>query len=91
MATARELFERNGYVRIPDMGKRKDLSAARYKKGWEARLVLRSEAEIEEARRLVGKEGFVPGRPFAKAQQWVLPIYGKRAVEFFTTDIPPHA
>jgi len=80
-----ETFQRNGYFRVPDFDKRKRLGT-RYKKGWEVRLVLTSEDELEEARHLLAKAGLTAGRPFAKHNRWVQPVYGKEAVEFFAGD-----
>jgi hypothetical protein len=87
VTSLQELFQRNGYVRVPSPEKRKDLTTTKYKKGWEARLVLRSKREVDQARRLLARQGFAAGRPFEKARQWVLPVYGKRAVEFFAGDL----
>ena len=75
-----ELVERNAYIRQPNAERRK-LEKTNYKKGWEVRLVLRNEAEVEVARRLLEKSGLKAGRPFPKARQWVLPLYGRRMVD----------
>ena len=78
----RELFERNGYVRRLNP-KRREKEPRIYKKGDEVRLVARSSAELREIRRLLRTAGFVPGRPFQKAEQWAQPIYGRRVVARF--------
>ncbi len=75
-----KLIRRNAYVRQPNAERRK-LEKTHYKKGWEVRLVLKSEAEVAVARRLLEKSGLKAGRPFAKARQWVLPLYGRKMVE----------
>ena len=57
-----ELVERNAYIRQPNAERRK-LEKTNYKKGWEVRLVLRNEAEVEVARRLLEKSGPAMGAP----------------------------
>jgi len=80
-----DVFRRNGYVRAPDMEKRKQFGL-KYRKGWEVRLVLASEEDLEETRRLLAKAGLTAGQPFTKHSRWVQPVYGKTAVEFFVGD-----
>jgi hypothetical protein len=75
-------FRRNGYLRMPNPARRKE-ERSKYKKGYEVRLVLRSEGELEEARELLVQTGFKPARPFRKVRRLIQPIYGKRAVEQF--------
>ncbi len=83
MARLAQLFQRNGYIRVPRDERRRELGP-RYKKGWEVRLVLKSEEELEEARRLLEQAGLKPGSPFRKSKQWAQPVYGKKAVDFFS-------
>ena len=75
-----EFIQRNSYVRVPNT-KRRRKEKTRYKKGWELRIVLKDEAEVKEARRLLKTAGIRPAKPFAKARQWVQPVYGKAAME----------
>ena len=86
------LFERNGYVRLPNLDRRA-ATPREYKKGYEVRLVAGSVAELRAVRRLLRAAGFVPGRPFAKARQWRQPVYGRRPVARFLALIgrPPDA
>jgi hypothetical protein len=77
-----QFFQRNGYVRRKDPLRAAE-DGQRYKKGYEIRLVARTKGELGEIRALLIEMGFEPGRPFAKAKQWVQPIYGKSAVERF--------
>jgi hypothetical protein len=90
-ATARlmGLFQRNGCVRVPRDERRLELGR-RYKKGWEVRLTLRSQEELEEARNLLAEAGLKAGRPFAKFRLYVQPIYGKVAVDFFSAQAKRH-
>jgi hypothetical protein len=80
----RKIFQRNGYIRVPRDERRRELGA-RYKKGWEVRLILKSPEELDEAGRLLASVNLQPGRPFMKSRQYALPIYGRKAVDFFTT------
>lgn len=72
-------------MRTPRDKQRREIGVE-YKKGWEARLVLRSEEELHYARRLLKQAGFKAGRPFKKTRQWAQPVYGKDAVAFFRAD-----
>ncbi len=78
----REIYHRNGYMRFPKMDRRRE-EKTNYKKGWEVRLVVKSDEELERVRRMLAQAGLKPGRPFKKARQWALPVYGKQAVAFF--------
>lgn len=76
------LFRRNGYVRRPNPDRRA-AEPREYKKGYEVRLVADSKAELKEIKRLLLAAGLEPGRPFAKANQWRQPLYGREAVSKF--------
>lgn len=78
----RELFQRNGCVRMPNPERIKALGWNKYKKGYEVRLALR-ESELEHVRRLLQQAGFKPGKPYRKSRQVIQPVYGKEAVEWF--------
>ncbi|RME48593.1 MAG: hypothetical protein D6791_02890 [Chloroflexi bacterium] len=82
-AFLRELFQRNGYVRVPNEKRRQEVGSQKYKKGYEVRLVANSEEELEEIRQALRQLGFRPARPFQKHRQIVQPVYGKQAVEWF--------
>lgn len=78
----KEIFTRNAYIRVPNEALRKELGE-KYKKGYEVRFVAKTENEIEALRRLLVEAGFSPAKPFRKAQQIILPVYGKQAVAWF--------
>jgi hypothetical protein len=78
----RELFRRNGYVRMQDPD-RVETGGREYKKGDEVRLVADSRSELAEIRRLLKAAGFKLGRPFAKANQFRQPLYGRDQVARF--------
>ncbi len=42
-----EFFNRNGYVRRPDLKTRKEIGCGRYKKGWEVRLTAKTDKELD--------------------------------------------
>lgn len=77
-----QYFRRNGYVRVVNPKRREELGQ-KYKKGYEVRLVAYTENELEEMRELLSQVGFRPGKQFPKHHQFVLPIYGRKAVEWF--------
>ena len=83
-------FEKNGCVRVVDEKRRKELGQ-KYKKGYEVRLVASSEEELENIRQLLQQSGFNLGKPYLKRVQYkkrvqfVQPIYGKLAVDWFTS------
>ncbi|MGL4421927.1 MAG: hypothetical protein ACRCZF_14770, partial [Gemmataceae bacterium] len=79
------LFRRNGYVRRQKTDRLVDDGYRKYKKGDEVRLTAVSVEELELIRQLLSAAGFDPGRAFAKAQQWNLPIYGRSEVARFLT------
>jgi hypothetical protein len=80
----RELFQRNGYVRLQDQ-ERVESDGRSYKKGDEVRLVADSRAELAEIRRLLAAGGFKLGRPFAKGNQFRQPLYGREQVARFVS------
>lgn len=77
------MFEQSGYVRRFDPERRKRVGSSLYKKGFEVRLVLTSEEELREARRLLEVVGLRPGKPFRKNSRFVQPIYGRSALDWF--------
>jgi hypothetical protein len=76
-------FHRNGYLRLPDQARRRQEGSRKYKKGYEVRLVARSEVELKQMTSLLRQVGLKAGRPYQKGKQKVQPIYGKQAVERF--------
>ena len=75
-------YRRNGYIRKINPVRRR-AEGDDYKKGDEVRLVAESYQELLLIRRLLKRVDFRPGRPFRKANQWRLPLYGVRTVKRF--------
>ena len=75
-----DLFRTVGYIRTPNL-ERRHRERARYKKGWEVRLVVRSEEELAAVRQSLLRVGATPGAPFRKHHQIVQPVYGRAAAE----------
>lgn len=76
-------FKRNGYVRSPNFKLKKYVSADKYKKGWEIRLVAKTKSELFLLGELLDEVGLKKGKPFKKGGLTVQPVYGKQAVEWF--------
>lgn len=79
-----EFYRRNGYMRVPNEALRED-APREYKKGYEIRLIAKSQRELTAMRRLIRQVDLRPGKPFSKHKQWVQPIYGRDAMDLFTT------
>jgi hypothetical protein len=77
-----ELFHRNGYMRVPNEALRQE-SPRDYKKGYEIRLVARTQQELATMRRLLRQVDLRAGKPFPKHNQWVQPVYGREAMDLF--------
>jgi hypothetical protein len=75
-------FNAKGYMRFPNP-ERREREGFNYKKGYEVRLVVKDEIELQTIRQLLERLGFKLGKPFQKANQLVQPIYSKDAVERF--------
>lgn len=75
-------FQKNGYLRFPDPDRRK-LETRNYKKGFEIRIVVESKSGVAPLARLCRQLELKPGKPYSKGERWVLPIYGREAVERF--------
>lgn len=82
-------FERNGYLRSPNPTRQGLEGHAKYKKGYEVRLVARDEGELQEIRRLLQEADFQLAKAHGKAKRWIQPIYGKQAVERFCALVAP--
>lgn len=83
MAELSVYYLRNGYLRCPDGERRTAEGWSAYKKGFELRLVAASEEELAHLQALLARAGFEPGRPFQKARQWRIPLYGRGQVGRF--------
>lgn len=83
-------FARNGYLR-GQRDDRRDDGYDVYKKGFEVRLVLHDQGELDEARRWIERAGMKPGKAFQKRSCWIQPIYGREAVaRFKSVSCAPH-
>ncbi len=76
------LFQRNGYMRVPNPDRREE-DPDNYKKGYEIRWVVATRRETAAIRRLLRRVGIKGGKPFLKNRKWVQPVYGKKALERF--------
>ncbi len=72
-------FHRNGYVRVPDKQRKKKESGS-YKMGYETRFVAMSKIEVTTLIRLLKQLDFTPGKTYAKAARWCIPLYGQTAL-----------
>lgn len=77
------LFERNGCIRRPNPKRLAKLGAQKYKKGSEVRLTVESEEELAYVQELLDVLDFTAGRPFAKARQFCIPLYGNEQTARF--------
>lgn len=78
-ATIADYVRANSYARVPNT-ERQDEGWMAYKKGYELRIVVKTHDDLKQLRRLLLDAGIQPGKPFRKAKQWVVPVYGKQAV-----------
>jgi hypothetical protein len=85
-----EFFRRNGYMRVPNQALRED-APREYKKGYEIRLVARSQRELSTMRRLLRQVDLRPGKPFPKHNQWVQPVYGRDSMDRFKSWVEQYA
>lgn len=76
-------FNRNGYVRKQNTKRLNKEGYMGYKKGDEVRLVVATKAELATVKRLLKAAGIKHGKPFAKARQIAVPIYGRDQVARF--------
>jgi len=76
-----ELYSERGYVRVPSSDRRRAEDSQSYRKGWEARLVVETASAAREVRRWLRDAGFEAGNAYAKHSRWVVPMYGRSAVE----------
>ena len=79
----RKLFFRNGYVRPPWKKRAKGLGYGKFRRGFEVRLTAGSRGELREIRKLLGRAGFKPGKPFVKGNLFRQPVYGRESMERF--------
>jgi hypothetical protein len=77
--TLKEYIRENSYARVPDEDRQEE-GWSSYKKGYEMRIVVKSQADVRNVKRLLTDVHIKAGKPYRKAQQWVLPVYGKDSV-----------
>lgn len=85
-AHAREVlaqaFAARGRLRLPD-ARRRSRERQTYKKGFEVRLEASSRQEVSRIRGALRAIGLKPGREYRHHRHYVVPIYGRQAVEWF--------
>ncbi len=77
--TLAEYVRANSYARVPSTD-RQDEGWTTYKKGYEMRIVVKTQDDLKKLRRLLVEADIQPGKAFRKAKQWVVPVYGKAQV-----------
>ena len=77
--TLTQYLRANSYARVPDETRQEE-GWSSYKKGYEMRIVVKSQDDLRKVRRLLQDASIKPGKAYRKAQQWVQPVYGKQAV-----------
>ncbi len=70
-----------GYSRAFDAKKRKKLSSQVYKKGYETRFTCASKKEAKDIVAALKQIGIKAGKPFAKGNSTMVPVYGKDQVK----------
>lgn len=78
-STLADYLRANSYTRMPDETRQEEGWSA-YKKGYELRIVVKTQQDLRQVRRLLQDASIKPGKAYRKAKQWVQPVYGKEAV-----------
>jgi hypothetical protein len=73
----KEIFQRNGYVRVQDPVKLKEFGHEKYKKGYEIRFMPKDNAELKLLQKAIASLGFYVSKTFLKHKRIVQPLYGK--------------
>lgn len=81
--TLADFIRANSYARVPDETRQEE-GWGSYKKGYELRIVVKSQEDLKQVRKLLQDASIKPGKAYRKAQQWVQPVYGKAAVNQLT-------
>jgi len=85
-ASARRVLERifaeRGYLRAPDPQRRESMGS-NYKKGYEVRLGVSTRKEVVEVKKALRQVGLNPGRDYKHHNDYVVPLYGRDAVDWF--------
>ncbi len=77
--TLTDFLRANSYARVPDETRQEE-GWTEYKKGYELRIVVKTQDDLKRVRKLLQDVSIKPGKAYRKAQQWVQPVYGKQAV-----------
>ena len=73
----KEIFLRNGYVRLPDEDRLESEGYKKYKKGFEVRLYAQNREELRKIRNSIIALGYKLCKTFLKQGRIVQPLYGR--------------
>jgi hypothetical protein len=76
----KEMFLRNGYVRVKNEKKHEAFGSKRYKKGYEIRFLPMDKAELELLQTAISSLNLHVSKTFIKHGRIVQPLYGKENV-----------
>jgi hypothetical protein len=79
----KEIFLRNGNLRIKDSSRVEESRTQKYKKGFEVRLLAKDEVELERIQSAISSLDLYVAKPFLKGNQIVQPIYGEEITRKF--------
>ncbi|MFN3997053.1 hypothetical protein [Algoriphagus sp.] len=79
----KEVFLRNGNLRIKDKSKVEKFGSQKYKQGFEVRLVAKDEAELERIQTAISCLDLYVAKTYLKGNQIVQPIYGEEIARKF--------
>lgn len=79
----KEVFLRNGNLRIKDKSKVKEFGSQKYKQGYEVRFLAKNEAELERIQTAISSLDLYVAKTFTKGNQIVQPIYGEEIARKF--------
>lgn len=79
----KEVFLRNGNLRMKDMSKVEESRSQKYKKGFEVRLLAKDEVELERIQSAISSLDLYVAKSYLKGNQIVQPIYGKEITKKF--------
>ncbi len=79
----KEIFLRNGNLRIKDEVKVAKFGSQKHKKGYEVRLLAKDEQELEHIQIAISSLDLYVAKSYLKGKQFVQPIYGKEITKKF--------
>lgn len=71
----------NGCFRVANTELRRT-KGQKYKRGYEARFVVKTEEDLAGIQQLLHRAGIQYGKPYAKGRQFVQPVYGRQQLEW---------